>query len=143
MGSRLPAQFLADKQRCGVYRVPADFHPPGSPRLLWKPLAPARLDHDGLLDALARTLEFPAYFGRNWDAAWDCLTELDWPRNKLLVIHLPLSGVADAGDLRLFVELLHDACAWWAQRDHALCLLLAGERHDLPLLDTLPWLPGP
>lgn len=28
-------------------------------------------------DLVARVLEFPHYYGRNLDAFWDCLTELD------------------------------------------------------------------
>lgn len=29
-------------------------------------------------EALATTLDFPEYYGRNLDALWDCLTD-DWP----------------------------------------------------------------
>jgi hypothetical protein len=31
-----------------------------------------------LLRALATALDFPPYFGRNWDALADCLTDLAW-----------------------------------------------------------------
>ena len=30
-----------------------------------------------LHERLARALEFPDYYGRNWDAFWDCITELN------------------------------------------------------------------
>ncbi len=140
MNNRLAMHFLADKRRCGVFRVPKEMVPTASPLMLLKPLAPARLDHDGLLEALARALDFPTYFGRNWDAAWDCLTELSWPSDQLLVLSLSIDTETspEAGDLRLFFDLINDACAYWAQRNHGLCLLVAGEPGDLPVLETLP-----
>ncbi len=33
-----------------------------------------------LLDRIARALQFPATFGRNWDAFSDCLGDLGWLR---------------------------------------------------------------
>lgn len=32
-----------------------------------------------LFDALAAALRFPDYFGKNWDAVADCLTEIEEP----------------------------------------------------------------
>lgn len=46
-----------------------------------------------LLDSIGAALEFPDYFGRNWDALDDCLRDLSW---------LPAAGyvliVSHAGD---------------------------------------------
>ncbi|MDT3399223.1 barstar family protein [Streptomyces sp. B1866] len=35
-------------------------------------------DKAGLLAACARDLQLPDWFGRNWDALADCLTDLSW-----------------------------------------------------------------
>ena len=35
-------------------------------------------DKKGFLDKIAQALHFPAWFGGNWDALNDCLTDLDW-----------------------------------------------------------------
>lgn len=40
-------------------------------------------DAAGLFDACSDSLQFPAYFGNNWDALQDCLGDLSW---------LPASG---------------------------------------------------
>ena len=41
------------------------------------------LDKETFLTRVAEALEFPDWFGRNWDAFFDCLTDLSW---------LPASG---------------------------------------------------
>src|SRR5512142_1692941 len=54
-------------------------------------------DKAAFMTAIARALRFPDYFGNNWDALVDCLDELHW-RDEPIVL------VIDHGD-----ELLADA----------------------------------
>jgi len=42
----------------------------------------------GLFDAFAKALKFPQYFGKNWDALNDCLTDLNWLGDKGWVLIL-------------------------------------------------------
>jgi RNAse (barnase) inhibitor barstar len=45
-------------------------------------------DESGLLSKLASDLNFPDYFGMNWNALIDCLRDLSWlnPRGVLVVL---------------------------------------------------------
>lgn len=62
-----------------------------------------------LLTELAHGLSFPDYFGENWDALIDCLSDFSWSQAPEAIIdhagipHLP------PRDLRLYLESLIDA----------------------------------
>ena len=70
-----------------------------------------------LLAELARALEFPAHFGRTWDALEDCLTDLDWlpGAGYCLVVHAADRLLArDETGYATFVALLQDVGRAWA-----------------------------
>jgi RNAse (barnase) inhibitor barstar len=58
-----------------------------------------------LLRLLAEQLAFPGYFGFNWDALYDCLSELPGP---VVILHedLPLRTAAER---RIYLGVLRDA----------------------------------
>src|SRR5215510_9162043 len=75
-------QRLQDPARSGVYRVERadevlDAARSGSPLVTSVSLAGVR-DKSELLARLSRALRFPDWFGGNWDALEDCLTDLSW-----------------------------------------------------------------
>lgn len=80
--SATPFEFVDD---------PASFPLPraGGQRVVRIPSGVTRKDR--LLNKIARGLDFPSYFGGNWDALDECLRDLSW-----------LDGVTE-------VVLLHDA----------------------------------
>jgi hypothetical protein len=72
-----------------------------------------------LLAGLARVLEFPTWFGHNWDALADCLDDLEWLRadGYLLVLEHPAGMSAAAPkDFALALDILSNAARKWRER---------------------------
>jgi hypothetical protein len=72
-----------------------------------------------LLDGLAATGAFPAWFGHNWDALSDCLVDLSWaPAEGYLVFVEEWSAfeVAWPRDAEIAAEVLAHAAAEWSAR---------------------------
>lgn len=54
------------------------------------------LDKVSALDAIAAALSFPAWFGRNLDALYDCLTDLSWlPSGEHVLIWVSSRALAE------------------------------------------------
>lgn len=79
---------------------------------------PNQVSKSGLLQVLAAGLSFPAYFGHNWDALEECLSDLAWlPAGQTVVLQhqgLPLARRAD--ERRIYLEILRSASAAHRQR---------------------------
>jgi RNAse (barnase) inhibitor barstar len=98
----------------------------GSGRALQATLAAAKVAEVGLLDgaqardkasfmtAIARALRFPDYFGHNWDAFADCLDELHW-RDQPIVLIIDhgdeLLADAPGGEVDTFLSVIDEAFA--------------------------------
>jgi hypothetical protein len=71
-----------------------------------------------LFDEFAAALQFPAYFGENWPALDDCLSDLAWLPPEVgyvLVVSEPLRVLEVSPDsLPVLVRLLASACAEWS-----------------------------
>jgi hypothetical protein len=63
--------------------------------------------------ALQAELEFPPYFGFNWNARSDCLEDLNWIQSKRVVrVHEALPKLSSQ-ELRMYLEILADAVQSW------------------------------
>ena len=71
---------------------------------------------DSLLTECARALDFPDYFGHNWDALEECLIDLEWLSAKGYVLLITDAGGVlsdDEEEYETFLEILRDAGEAW------------------------------
>jgi RNAse (barnase) inhibitor barstar len=85
----------------------------------------ARVDLSGctekseLLSRIAKALEFPAWFGHNWDALADCLTDLGWRPAAGYVLVIENAEEMQQAEPEVFdtaLAILADAAAAWKAR---------------------------
>jgi len=113
-------QRLSDASRSGVYRVSRAEElldaTNGSRLHVARISLAGASDKPALLATLGRALRFPPWFGANWDALEDCLTDLSWieaPAHVLLIEDW--AGIARQ-DFAVFTDILASAARQWAAR---------------------------
>lgn len=70
----------------------------------------------GLFSEFARALNFPDYFGYNWDALEECLADLEWLPAKGYVLVITEADELlpdDEEDYETFLEVVSDAGETW------------------------------
>lgn len=106
--------------------------------------AVARVDLAGCrakADALARigkALQFPGWFGANWDALADCLGDLSWllaPGYLLLIENSSEWRVAGREDFDTLLAILNEAALEWRERNVAFWTLLPLPPDELEQLE--------
>ena len=125
-------QRLQDASRSGVYRVS------GTEELVdavkGSSVSPVRVkfaDKVQLLKNLAAALGFPDWFGHNWDALEDCLTDLSWreaPAHVLLI-----EGAKPGDDLGVLIDILRSSAESWAARGKPFFAIFVDPKHALSL----------
>jgi hypothetical protein len=79
-----------------------------------------------LLSVLAHGLGFPSYFGENWDALMDCLTDMSWaPADGYVILLSGLRGLAQR-DYFTALDVLEGAAVFWADNGVPFYVLLEG-----------------
>lgn len=120
-------RILEAPQLNGVYRLarPTDLVPVLDGRSL--------TDKDGLLAALGWALEFPDYYGANWDALEECLTDMSW-RPGAICLHIDHADALMPELLDTLVAVFADAADAWKKQGRVCSLFLSGlEARALPL----------
>ncbi|MFA6030468.1 MAG: barstar family protein [Elusimicrobiota bacterium] len=79
----------------------------------------AARDKDSLLEAFAKVVPLPDYFGRNWDALEECLREPDilgkGPGCLIEVSDFPLVERGLGAEAPAFLSLMTDLSAQWSR----------------------------
>ena len=82
---------------------------------------------DDLYRELSAALHFPEYFGNNWNALLDCLSDLSWiAEYHVTLIHTACPKLP-AADLVVYLEVMIDALNIWNDPRHR-------ERHALEVV---------
>lgn len=115
--------LLADASQSGAYYV--DLHDRAAivdaATLLELRLLPVDLrdcrDRDDALERIAAALQFPDWFGGNWDALADCLNDLSWlpaPGYVLLLDHADDWRREDLEGFDVLLDVANATAGQWA-----------------------------
>ena len=113
-------QRLSDASKSGVYRVSRTDEIVDAAQGSALQVSRIRLsgagDKQALMQRIAAALQFPSWFGGNWDALEDCLGDLSWSKAGGHV--LLFEGAADlpADERGILLDILASAAANWMER---------------------------
>lgn len=67
-----------------------------------------------LLNKLAEALNFPDYFGKNWDALYDCLAYPDESikEHNIVIVHEDVSALSTE-ELTTYIHIIYDTAEEW------------------------------
>lgn len=124
-------KILTDPAANGVYRLTTEV--PDLPGLIHID-ARRHADKDGLLEAIGQALQFPDYYGRNWDALEECLFDLSWWQGPVAIC-IDHAGALPPDVLATLVDVWTEAAHAWAKAGRGCSLLLEGAvgMDDLPV----------
>ena len=131
-------QRLSDASRSGVYRAPRADEVLDA--VQGSALRVARIALEGaqgkaaLMERIARALGFPEWFGGNWDALEDCLTDLSWlDGGGHVLIFEGAQGMA-ADESGVLADILASAASYWSGRGRPFFAVFVGGAATIPEL---------
>ena len=89
---------------------------------------------DALLERMARSLAFPRWFGGNWDALEDCLSDLSWSKADGHVLLIEDAAALPADERGILTDILSSVAAYWAERRRPFFAVFVGGAPPLPEL---------
>jgi hypothetical protein len=103
---------LRDPVRSGVYRVTRG----DAIDEVVRDAAQIDLKGGDALQAIAKALQFPDWFGGNWDALEDCLGDLSWRPGHGHVLVFRNWQALSSDDLGVLIDVLRSSAEYWSGR---------------------------
>lgn len=131
--------LFADPRRSGVYDLLPAAVPEFRRAAACSGLELFHLDLAGIDDkaaflcAAGRLLRFPPYFGSNWDAFEECLTDLSWLETEgwlLLIENLDSFRENAPEELATARDILDAAAAFWKEQGVRFFVAIVSARQD-------------
>ena len=125
-------QRLQDPARSGIYRAQGSAEIVDAVR--GSKIDLARISYgtkEVLLKNIAKALAFPDWFGENWDALEDCLTDLSWRDAGGYV--LVFENAQSNDDLGVLTDVLRSSAEFWAGRGKPFFAVFIDPARALPL----------
>lgn len=125
-------EILGHAGHNGLYRLPAEIPAPVAAGLAGKRLT----GKSAMLEAVSRALAFPDWFGFNWDALEDCLTDLSWHEGAVVLLIEDAATPEDKApeEWGVLLDILADAARYWQVEGRPFAVFLRGGHAAYPLV---------
>ena len=120
---------LRDPVRSGVYRVTRG----DAITEVMRDATLIDLKDGDASSAIARALQFPAWFGGNWDALEDCLGDLSWRPADSHVLVFRNWHALPGDDLGVLIDVLRSSAEFWSGRGRPFFAVLVDPEAKLAL----------
>jgi RNAse (barnase) inhibitor barstar len=80
------------------------------------------------LKIVARSLDFPAYFGTNWDALNECLTDMSWkPARGYVIVFTNFRAVREnlGSDIKILEKIFDSSLQYWKKQRIGFYIILS------------------
>jgi len=87
---------------------------------------------DAFLQVVSRALQFPDYFGINWDAFEDCLRDLSWFSSRgyvLVIANIEEFGKNVPRELKTAKSIFRSTTEFWREREIPFFVLLVKDEY--------------
>jgi RNAse (barnase) inhibitor barstar len=81
------------------------------------------------LKRVSQALGFPAYFGMNWDALGDCLTDMAWrPASGYVLFFASFQSFAESApaDIKMVRDIFDSSARYWKQKSMPFYIIICG-----------------
>ena len=127
-------QLLRDKDKAGVFVTGPDTRviaeaARAAGLALWRLDIVHVHDKQGFISLVAKALDFPEWFGGNWDAFEDCLGDLSWhpaPGYVLLLEHGKHFGAGHKQEFVTALEVLDGVAEYWHAQGKPFWAIVSG-----------------